>query len=76
MCRYPSDLTDAEWVLIAAFFGRPNLRGHPGKYEKREVVNAIFYVVKGVFRGGCCRLIFRPVIPSMARKKVLPLHIG
>ena len=47
MCRYPSDLTDEAWGLIAGFFDRPDPRGNPGKYAKRDVVNAILYVVKG-----------------------------
>ena len=47
MCGYPSDLTDEEWALMAGFFDRPDPRGNPGKYAKRDVVNAILYVVKG-----------------------------
>ena len=38
---YPSDLTDAEWQLIESFFQRPDPRGNPGKYAKRDIVNAI-----------------------------------
>ena len=44
---YPSDVPDAEWALLAPFFARPDPRGNPGRYAKRDVVNAIFYVVKG-----------------------------
>lgn len=44
---YPSDLSDQEWELIAHCFDRPDPRGNPGKFEKREVVNAILYVLKG-----------------------------
>ena len=47
MPGYPSDVTDAEWALLAPFFARPDPRGNPGQYAKRDVVNAIFYVVKG-----------------------------
>ena len=47
MPGYPSDVTDEEWALLAPFFARPDPRGHPGRYAKRDVVNAIFYVVKG-----------------------------
>ena len=47
MLGYPSDVTDAEWVLLAPFFARPDPRGNPGRYAKRDVVHAIFYVVKG-----------------------------
>ena len=41
MLGYPSALTDSEWGLIAGFFERPDPRGNPGQYEKRDVVNAI-----------------------------------
>lgn len=41
---YPSDLTDAEWELIEAYF-RPNpLGGRPPDHARRIVLNAIFYV--------------------------------
>ena len=45
--RYPSDLSDAEWALVSHFFDRPDPRGNKGKYDKREIVNAILYVLKG-----------------------------
>jgi putative transposase len=45
--KYPSDLSDQQWDLIAHFFDRPDPRGNPGKFEKREIVNAILYVLKG-----------------------------
>lgn len=39
--RYPSDLTDEEWDLIKEYI--PN---KPFKYELREIVNALFYVLQ------------------------------
>lgn len=44
---YPSDLTDDEWEKTKHFFERPDPRGNKGLHEKRIIVNAIFYVVKG-----------------------------
>jgi putative transposase len=44
---YPSDLTDNEWESIKHFFERPDPRGNKGYHEKRIIVNAIFYVIKG-----------------------------
>jgi putative transposase len=44
---YPSDLTDKEWELLAPFFQRSDPRGNPGKFAKRDIVNAILYVTKG-----------------------------
>ena len=47
--RYPSDLSDAQWELIALLLPEPNVGGRPEKHPRREVVNAILYVV----RSGC-----------------------
>jgi putative transposase len=44
---YPSDLTDKEWQGIEHFFKRPDPRGARSKHDKRSIVNAIIYVVKG-----------------------------
>ena len=44
--RYTSDLTDTEWNLIDYCFPKPSKIGRPREHEVREVVNAIFYLVK------------------------------
>jgi len=48
---YPSDLTDDEWTLLALLLERPKRdgRGRPRTVDRREVVNAILYVL----RTGC-----------------------
>jgi len=47
---YPTDLTDAQWALIAPLVQQPKGKpGRPRQVDTREVVNAIFYVV----RTGC-----------------------
>lgn len=40
--RYTSDLTDAQWKIVEPILGKFRRR----KYEKRELVNAVLYVVK------------------------------
>ncbi len=45
--RYETDLTDAEWALIEPFMPRPLARGRPREWPLREVMNAIFYVLRG-----------------------------
>ena len=40
---YPSDLTDAQWDLVAPLFAQAPT-GRPREIDSREVVNAIFYV--------------------------------
>ena len=46
---YPSDLSDREWQLLEPLLPPPKLGGRPLKYPRREVVNAIRYVL----RTGC-----------------------
>ena len=45
--RYGSDVTDAEWRLIEPFLPRQAGRGRKRAWLMREVVNAIFYVLRG-----------------------------
>jgi putative transposase len=42
---YPSDLTDAEWVIIEPLLPPPVRAGAPRKVDFREVINAIYYVL-------------------------------
>lgn len=44
--RYPTDMTDEEWSVIAPLFPPPKSRGRPRKTDLREVVNAIRYLVR------------------------------
>jgi len=44
--RYTSDLTDAEWQLIDYCFSKPSKKGRPREHGFRELLNAVFYVVK------------------------------
>jgi putative transposase len=46
---YKSDLTDAEWRLLAPFIPSALPGGRPRKHSMREVLDAIFYIS----RGGC-----------------------
>jgi len=41
--RYPSDLTDAEWALVAPLIRPAKRGGRPRTVNVREVLNAIFY---------------------------------
>jgi transposase len=43
--RYPSDLTDAEWVLVASRIPPARRGGRRREVDVREVLNAIFYVL-------------------------------
>jgi transposase len=45
--RYPSDLTDAEWALLAPFLPPPSRTGRHRAWQMRELINAIFFVLRG-----------------------------
>lgn len=44
--RYTTDLTDAEWQLIDYCFPKPSKTGRPREHTYRELLNAMFYVVR------------------------------
>jgi transposase len=43
--RYPSDLTDAEWALVAPLIPPARRGGRKRSVDVREVLDAIFYVL-------------------------------
>lgn len=43
---YPSDLSDEEWELLKAHIPKAKSGGRPRKHSMREVMNAIYYVLK------------------------------
>src|SRR5215208_1433904 len=47
--RYPTDLTDAEWQLLAPLIPAPKPGGRPPIHDRRELVNAMAYWL----RAGC-----------------------
>jgi len=46
---YSTDVSDAEWSYLKAYLPTPKPHGRPRVHGTREVLNAIFYIV----RGGC-----------------------
>jgi putative transposase len=47
--RYPTDLTDAQWEVLAPLIPPPKPGGRPRRLDMRQVLNAIFYID----RAGC-----------------------
>jgi putative transposase len=45
--RYPSDLTDAEWEILFPLLPPPARTGRHRSWEMRELINAIFFVLRG-----------------------------
>ena len=44
---YPSDLSEAEWDLIKHNFYPTTKRGNSSKHDRKKIVDAILYVLKG-----------------------------
>ena len=59
--RYETDLTDAEWAVIEPLLPPPPKRGRPRFWPMREIMNAIFYVLRG---GIAWRLLPRDLPPK------------
>jgi transposase len=45
--RYPSDLTDAEWQVLAPMFPPPAKTGRHRAWPMRELINAMFFMLRG-----------------------------
>jgi putative transposase len=45
--RYETDLTDAEWAIIEPHMPPRSKRGRPPSWTFREILDAIFYVLRG-----------------------------
>jgi putative transposase len=44
---YPTDLTEQQWNLLAPLIPPVKTGGRPARYERREIVSAIFYQMRG-----------------------------
>jgi len=44
---YPTDLTDEEWEIIRPLVPADNPEEPAWKYTKREILNGIFYIIRG-----------------------------
>jgi putative transposase len=45
--RYPTDLTDEQWKLVAPLLPKAKPGGRPRSVDLREVLNGVLYVVRG-----------------------------
>ena len=44
---YPTDLTDTEWAILKPLIPKARAGGRPRSVDMREIINAIFYVLRG-----------------------------
>src|SRR5215470_3040248 len=47
--RIPPSLSDEQWAVLEPFIPQPSTQGRPAEIERREIVNAILYLL----RSGC-----------------------
>lgn len=59
--RYGSDVTDAEWAILEPFLPAPVGFGRKRGWPMREIINAIFYVL----RAGCAWRMLPKCFPPM-----------
>jgi transposase len=45
--RYPTDLTDAQWAILAPLVPAPRPGRRPATHARREIVDALLYVLRG-----------------------------
>ena len=67
--RYPSDLTDGEWALLAPLLPTEGGPGRPRTHERRLVLDAAFYVL----RSGCAWRLLPAPYPPDGRLPLPPL---
>ena len=67
---YATDLTDAEWALLAPFIPPADPGGRPRSTDMREVLNAIFYLL----RDGCAWRLLPHEFPNAV--EVFSRHVG
>jgi hypothetical protein len=73
---YPTDLSDAEWSCLKPHLPAPKADGCPRVYPLREILNAVFYVVRSLPpspRSGTTRLVARGQHPHQ-QADLLRLH--
>jgi putative transposase len=66
--RYPTDLTDQQWALLAPLIPAPKPGGRPAVHDRRELVDAMLYLVRS---GGAWRLLPHDFPPLADRLPLL-----
>src|SRR3712207_636086 len=64
--RYPTDLSGAEWACIEPYLPTPETSGRPRVHTLRELLNAIFYIV----RSGCAWRLLPHEFPPWKRPSI------
>ena len=68
--RYPSDLTDEEWSLVAPLIPPAKRGGRKREVEMREVVNGVMYVLSTGASGATSPRICRQGVPCTTTSPV------
>jgi transposase len=68
---YPSDLTDAQWQVIAPHLPAevPGRRSRPGVWPLRRIVEAILYLDRARYARRCLPSYYRLILAIAARER-------
>jgi transposase len=70
---YPTDLSDQEWQILEPLLPEAKPGGRPRVHHSRELLDAIFYVV----RGGCAwRVLPHDDFPTAGKPPTTTLELG
>ena len=69
---YQSDLSDEEWSFLEPLLPAPTATGRPKMHSTREILNAIFYIV----RGGCAWRLLPHDFPTAGRPSTITFAPG
>ena len=57
--RYYTDLSDTEWTIVEPYLPERQPRGRPWRHSRREILNAMFYII----RSGWTQRVPRRLLP-------------
>jgi hypothetical protein len=72
LARYSTDLTDTQWTVLEPLIPAAKAGGRPRTTDMREVVNAVFYVL----RGGCQWRLLPKDFPPFIRRSTTIFEVG
>jgi transposase len=48
--HYQTDMTDSQWAQVCHVIPAPKKGGHPARYERREITDALTYITRFVYQ--------------------------
>lgn len=70
---FPGDLTAAEWTVLEPLLPASSPVGCPPCWPMREILDALYCILRGGFRGECCLTATGPHHRSAAAARPFPV---